>query len=651
MAFDFLKKNLFKKSKEENQEIAVPDENLKPEIPDLNTQDNDGSMTQETRENAIKEKIEISSNSPFKLLWNVYNCNSEAEFNPLEYVLKPIIETNSKINELSESDDYICFDDNQKEFLTFTGRLQSLSAKCLKEIIHDSVEEDIDCFSKGIDISEFENILKDFTSYSSFDEMKYACEKDRKPQLKKPFDSQLVLHVSRDKLHVWLTVIPPLNGGSEIDEDAVKKLLSDNSVTSGINETLISAICQKKKYMQIFEIARGTEAVNGKDGYIVERYERQNSIKIREDENGNLNYKELNNVKSIHANDIICDIVYPVEGIDGLRVDGKIIAARQGKKPKIPQGRNISFSEDKTQLISDKDGELVFKDGVFLVNELLTIDHDVDNASGNIDFTGDVLIKGDVREGFSVKAEGNITIKGTAEGATIVSASNVIIERGMTGGGKGVIRASGDIRCKFLENCTASARGDIYADQVMYSELSSGGSLYIAGKKGSVTGGKLIAGKAINANVIGAANNSCLKTDIEIGCTPQMIKRRQNINFSLKGVTDKLFKTNQDINYIESNIDKMPKDRIQKLEQLKIQSKFMTLQKETLEKNLEELSAEIEETIKSCDLKCKTLNPIINFSVGESTYVLNKPLQDCHLYMKENVVVLSSMSLAENIEF
>ena len=59
----------------------------------------------------------------------------------------------------------------------------------------------------------------------------------------------------------------------------------------------------------------------------------------------------------------------------------------------------------------------------------------------------------------------------------------------------------------------------------------------------------------------------------------------------------------------------------------------------------------MEETAKACDLKCKTLNPIINLKVGESVHVLNKPLQECHLFMKENIAVLCSSSLAENIEF
>lgn len=655
MALGFFKKGFFKKSND-NPEKNNMQQNIMNDVKpagELNKPKTEVEIyaTQEDKENAIKKRLEISVNSPLKLLWNVYYAKSEGNFSPLEYVLKPIIETNTRLNEISESEEYVSFDENQKDFLVFTKRIQSLSVKYLKEIISDSVEDDLDSFSKDIEIHEFESILKETTDHSTYEEMKYACENKRKAGRTKPFDAQSVIYVSKDRLHAWIMVIPPLNGGSEISEDKINSLLQENSVITGIDSKLVSAICQKKKYLQIFEIARGVEVVHGKDGYVVDKFTRDNNINILEDEHGNLNYKELNNVKSVHVNDVICDIFYPVEGIDGKRIDGKIVAARQGKKPKIPQGKNTELTEDKSQLIALKDGELIFKDGAFLINELLTIENDVDNASGNINFAGDVLIKGDVREGFSVKAEGTITIMGTAEGADIVSASNVIIKHGMTGGGKGVIRASGNVKCIFLENCHVYAKGNIDVDQVMYSELSSGNSINVSGKKGSVTGGKLIAGKSIKANVIGAANNACLKTDIVLGCTPEMIKRQININHSLKEVSEKLFKLNQDINYIESNIDRMPKERLDRLEPMKIQAKFMTAQKETLEKNLEEVTAQMEETAKACDLKCKTLNPIINLKVGESVHVLNKPLQECHLFMKENIAVLCSSSLAENIEF
>ncbi|MGN0612702.1 MAG: DUF342 domain-containing protein [Porcipelethomonas sp.] len=661
MALDFFKKGLFKKNKGETdkgtdtedaaEKTAEQEEKVQPETEAA--AEPVQVKTAEQLESSIRERVDISVNSPLKLLWNIYNTDSDSGFSPVEKMFQPILETNKRLNELNENENsgYIEYDENQREFLNFTKRIQSLSAKFIRDIIQESVQGSFDDFFKGIDEAEFKSILSEVSEYGSIDEFRYACESGRKENRSKPMDAQVIMHVSADRLHAWIMVIPPLNKGSEIREEIISKQLRENSVIFGIDKSVISEIASGNGYFKIYEIARGTEVVHGKDGYVEDKFPRKNIINIREDENGNLNYKELNNIRSVHAGEVITEVFYPIEGTDGKRVDGKVINARSGTPPKIPKGRNTILKEEGKLLVAEKDGELVFKEGGFNVNELLTIEHDVDNASGNIDFAGDVLIKGDVREGFSVKAEGNITILGTAEGATIVSAGDITIKHGMTGGGKGVIRASGNLKCIFLENCYAYAKGVIEVDQVMYSEISSGDSIHISGKKGSVTGGKLIAGKSITADIIGAANNQYLKTDVVLGCTPEMIKKQANINHSLKEVSDKLFKVNQDINYIEENIDRMPEDRVAKLDQMKIQRKFMTLQKETLEKNLEQLTSEMEETAKACNLKCKTLNPIINFKVGENVYTLNKQLQSCHLFRKENSAVLCSSSLAENIVF
>ncbi len=650
MAFEFLKKGLFKK----NKDIQKDNEQIEDKQPE--NEQTIESLKTKTKEEIVKyifDNMEISVNTPLKLLWNIFYQNTDAIFNPMEYAFEPLIQANSKINEINEKmgRPVVDYDENQKDFAGFVKRVQSSSLKLTKDLIQNSVNDDLDKFIGDIDTAEFESYLGEYGGYNNLDDFKFEVEGKRAVARKKAMDANVFIHVSKTKLHAWIMAVPPINGGAEISEDKIKALLSENNVVKGVDESIITKICSEKKYFCFFEIAKGEYAVNGKNGYIVDKFPRKTNINIREDEKGNLNYKELNNVRSIHSGEVICEVYYPVDGIDGMRVDGKVITAVKGKQPKIPNGKNVVFNEDKSLLVADKDGELLFKDGLFMINELLTIENDVDNASGNINFAGNVLIKGDVREGFSVKAEGNITIQGTAEGAVLEAKGDINIDHGMNGGGKGIIRAGGNIKCKFLENCSAYAKGVVNVDQVMYSEISSGDSVIVSGKKGSVTGGKIIAAKTITANVIGAANNSYLKTDIVLGCSPDMIKQQITLNYNLKEVSDKLFKVNQDITYIEENIDHMPEERIKKLDQLKIQKNFISMQKENLEETLEALTNEMDETTRACKFKCKTLNPIINFKVGENTYTLNKTLEDSTLFRKDNVVVLCSSSLAENILF
>lgn len=660
MALNFFKKGIFKKDKGfSDKEIDEFVDNLKTnnmtfnaENADETGQKNTVNNQEDKIRNQIIENIAVSENSPLKILWNIYNKNAENQtFDPLEFIIDPVVETNKKINERSEGDEYILLDDNQKDLAKYIERIQISSLKSVTELLCKCIDKEIDEFCSDVQIKELEAFLKQNSSYSSFDELKLSLEKNKKIEGGKKIDAKIIQGVSKDKIHAWIFVVPPYNGGNEITAEMIDEQLKTNGVVYNISQDVIKNICDNKQYFRIFEIARGNEVIHGTDGYVEDHFSRTNNIDIKEDIHGNINYKELNNVKNIHTGEVICDIIAPVDGTDGMRVDGKTITAKKGKNPKIPKGRNTSLSEDGMHLIADKDGEILFKDNVFNVNELLTIAHDVDNASGNINFAGDVLIKGDVREGFEVKAEGNITIEGTVEGATVISAGNVIIKRGMTGGGKGVIKADGMLRCIYLENCNVYAKGNIEVDQVMYSEVSSDSDIIISGKKGSVTGGKIVAGRGITANVIGAANNPCLKTEIVIGCTPHILRKKHDTEKSLKNVESQIFKLNQDINYLESIMDKLTDERREMLEQMKIRIKFVTLQKENLTKILEELTEEIEEKIHNSSLKCKEMNPIIEITVGESQYTLNRQLNLCKLYCKDGSTVLSSESLVENIVF
>ena len=85
--------------------------------------------------------------------------------------------------------------------------------------------------------------------------------------------------------------------------------------------------------------------------------------------------------------------------------------------PPVPQGRNIVYSEDRDRLLAACEGNLTFRSGRFHVENVFTVSGNVDNSVGEYQLTGSVVIHGDVLEGYSVKAKGDITVMGIVEGA------------------------------------------------------------------------------------------------------------------------------------------------------------------------------------------------------------------------------------------
>ena len=67
---------------------------------------------------------------------------------------------------------------------------------------------------------------------------------------------------------------------------------------------------------------------------------------------------------------------------------------------------------------------------------------------GNIDFIGDVVIKGMVNDGFKVKSGKSITVMGNVYAATLEARQNIIIKQGAI---NSQLEAGGDVRVGFAK--------------------------------------------------------------------------------------------------------------------------------------------------------------------------------------------------------
>ena len=131
------------------------------------------------------------------------------------------------------------------------------------------------------------------------------------------------------------------------------------------------------------------------------------------------------------------------------------------------------------------------KNDRIMIQSVYEVSGNVDLATGNIDFRGDVIIHGNVTTGSKIKATGNITIDGTAEGCTIEAGKDIILRGGMIGGEKASIKAKGNITAKFIEYSTVEAEGAIEASSAMNSTIVSYDRIFFRGKNATVVGGSV----------------------------------------------------------------------------------------------------------------------------------------------------------------
>jgi hypothetical protein len=333
-------------------------------------------------------------------------------------------------------------------------------------------------------------------------------------------DSMAHVEVDDAEMKVTLTVIPPGDGGSDLTVDVIKSLLVQYRVYHGIKEDVIRELADKPIYREKVEIAEGLRAQNGKDAYIYYHFETdQTKIRLTEGANGKVNFKELNIIQNVVQNQVLAKKIPAENGIDGKTVTGKILPAKAGSDIPLPIGTNVHVGEDDT-ILADINGQVILASGKINVEPVFTVEGDVNLKTGNIIFLGTVIVTGDVEDGFSVKAAGNIEVKGTVSKAELDAEGDIIIYQGINGKGGGRIRAGRSMWSRFIENANIEAGNMVVAtDGIINSQVDALKSIICQGKRAAIMGGRLRAGEEINAKVLGNSNSGT-ETICEVGFDP-----------------------------------------------------------------------------------------------------------------------------------
>lgn len=343
------------------------------------------------------------------------------------------------------------------------------------------------------------------------------------PAPHRPFNETMLMRVSQDGMLVFCRFYPASEGGDVLSADDIIDEMMMNKVTTGFDRTAINNFLANKMYNTEFVFAKGQAPRHGKDGRIEYFFNTSLSTRPKRNEDGTVDYYNLNTVSIVQAGQKLAQLYAPDPGEAGQDVFGREIKPKQVRTLKLEYGNNISVSEDKTELFTDVTGHATVVNGKVFVSDILEIPADVDTSTGNIDYSGSVIIKGNVKSGFKVKASGDIIVDGVVEGAEIETNGQIILKRGIHGMTKGVLKARGNIICKFIENAEVYSGGYVETESVLHSHVSAYSAIHVNGRKGFITGGVLRAGKLIEAQIIGSEMGTL--TRVEVGIEPEMKAR------------------------------------------------------------------------------------------------------------------------------
>jgi len=243
-----------------------------------------------------------------------------------------------------------------------------------------------------------------------------------------------------------------------ITQEDISFMLAEKAVVYGIDYETIDEILDNGIYGQEFIIATATPPVAGKDAVVAEIIPIDPDAKPFLNEDGSADYKKWDNIRQISKGEVICTRTPPTPGIPGTSVYGHPLSPTPGEDIGLPVGMNTKAIDNETKLVASIDGFLYRQGRNICIGSIYIIKGDVNYKTGNIEYSGDVLVKGNVNTGFSVIADGNISIEGFVESAHIESKSgNVFLKSSVFGLNHAIIIAQKNINAQNIQDTKIKA--------------------------------------------------------------------------------------------------------------------------------------------------------------------------------------------------
>ncbi|MGD8191040.1 DUF342 domain-containing protein [Brevibacillus ginsengisoli] len=408
------------------------------------------------------------------------------------------------------------------------------------------------------------------------------------------------LKISQDKLSAELILNPELTEESLNYED-VKQFLFQNAIVYGIDENVLREICEKpKKFLGTpIKIAQGKGPIAGEAARIEYIFKSQvhEGIKPKELDDGRVDFYQVVDIANVSRGQLVAKKIPAGRGEEGTSIFGQPLPPTPGKDIMFKMGKNVLLDQDKLLLYAAIDGQVSVGEGdkinVFPVYE---VKGDVDFSVGNIEFVGTVVVRGNVPNGFRIKASGDIRILGSVEGAELEAGGSVEIKNGIAAQDKGHVIAGVDVKTSYIQNGNVRASNDVIVSQsIMFSTIRAGHNVLCNGTKGIIIGGSIQAGEKIVARVVG--NSSATPTVLEVGVKPELRNELLAVTKELSNLYDNLKKTEQGLGVLDQLLQtgvSLSADK--KLLQIKMANTKIMLEKEVkkLETQRKELEVQVD---------------------------------------------------------
>ncbi|WP_440895332.1 DUF342 domain-containing protein [Amphibacillus sp. Q70] len=452
-------------------------------------------------------------------------------------------------------------------------------------------------------------------------------------------NDHFIMLISEDQMAASIQLIEDYNVG-DITEQDIKDWLKSKKVIFGLNEESIKKITDEfEPALFPIKIAQGEEPEHGIDGTIDFVCDRDDYFNIDEKRD----FRDIKRIPSLEEHEKIAVITDPIQGKAGYTVFGKKRPFKKARPVKMKAGKNVIFNKEENTFYATVVGKLSVTGQQINVHDTYEINEDLSMKTGNINFVGSVIIRGNVPAGYRVEAEGDIHIYGLVEAGFIKAAGNVTITEGIAGLKKGTIDAGGDVKIGYINQAKVEAENNIIVqNSIMHSHCVAKEHIYC--HSGSIIGGVCSAGVTIQANEVG--NKMDTKTEISIGVDQEQFQQESQLNVAKKTLLNEINKLKK----LGDNLERKAKTShgLSSKERILLLKQKNTMQVTKgklakIEEQIESLKVQIGDENKARLIVKKAIYPNVDLRFGKYQKTTDTIYKYTQVYIEEGEIEIKSL--------
>jgi uncharacterized protein len=238
-----------------------------------------------------------------------------------------------------------------------------------------------------------------------------------------------------------------------------------------------------------------------------------------------VDYRETVLPAFVNKGALLAKVTPPRPGQMGNTVRGEALPYGIAAVQNLTPGKNTERKGN--EVCAACEGRFERDTSSFWVNQVLRITDKVDYRTGHIRFPGDVVVHGEIQDGFKVHAGGSLHCHQTLNASDVACQKDLLVEKGIIGRMEATVRVGGEVRARFIENCYLEARGSVNIQVgILNSAVHTLGRL-VMGTRGIIVGGRVHAQEGVVAAQVGSSMGP--RTEIYCGLDYTILHRLEYI--------------------------------------------------------------------------------------------------------------------------